>query len=46
MAQEEKLVSAKMGLIELAEYLRNVSEASRVMGVSRQRRIFHSRSAS
>jgi transposase InsO family protein len=36
MTQREKLAKAKMSLIELAEYLRNVSEACRVMGVSRQ----------
>jgi len=32
----EKLARAKMSLMELAEYLKNVSEACRVMGVSRQ----------
>jgi hypothetical protein len=31
-----KAVRSKMSLLELAEYLRNVSEACRVMGVSRQ----------
>ncbi len=36
MTQSQKLVRAKMNLIELAEYLKNVSEACRVMGVSRQ----------
>ena len=36
MTHQEKLARAKMSLIELAEYLRNVSEACRVMGVSRQ----------
>ena len=36
MTQREKLAKAKMSLIELAEYLKNVSEACRVMGVSRQ----------
>ena len=36
MTQREKLARAKMSLIELAEYLKNVSEACRVMGVSRQ----------
>ena len=36
MTQREKLARAKMSLIELAEYLKNVSEPCRVMGVSRQ----------
>lgn len=36
MTHSQKLVRAKMNLIELAEYLKNVSEACRVMGVSRQ----------
>ncbi len=36
MTQREKLARAKMSLLELAEYLQNVSEACRVMGVSRQ----------
>jgi hypothetical protein len=36
MTQREKLAKAKMSLIELEEYLKNVSEACRVMGVSRQ----------
>jgi transposase InsO family protein len=36
MTQTEKLVRAKMSLIELAEYLKNVSEACRINGVSRQ----------
>jgi predicted DNA-binding protein (UPF0251 family) len=36
MTPREKLAKAKMSLIELAEYLQNVSEACRVMGVSRQ----------
>ena len=36
MTQRKKLARAKMSLIELAEYLKNVSEACRVMGVSRQ----------
>jgi hypothetical protein len=36
MTQREKLARAKMSLIELAEYLKNVSEACRVMGVSWQ----------
>lgn len=36
MTQREKLARAKMRLIELTEYLNNVSEACRVMGVSWQ----------
>lgn len=36
MTQREKLAKAKMSLPELAEYLKNVSEACRVLGVSRQ----------
>ena len=36
MTRSHKLVRAKMNLIDLAEYLKNVSEACRVMGVSRQ----------
>lgn len=36
MTAQGKVVKAKMSLIDLAEYLNNVSEACRVMGVSRQ----------
>jgi hypothetical protein len=36
MTQREKLARAKMSLMELADYLKNVSKACRVMGVSRQ----------
>lgn len=36
MTTEMKLIKKKMSLLELAEYLKNVSEACRVMGVSRQ----------
>ncbi len=36
MTHSQKLVRAKMSLIELADYLKSVSEACRVMGVSRQ----------
>jgi len=36
MTREMKVTRSKMGLLELAEYLQNVSEACRVMGVSRQ----------
>jgi len=35
MTTEKKLIKNKLGLLELATYLMNVSEASRVMGVSR-----------
>ena len=35
MTTEEKLIRNKLGLIELAAYLKNVSEACRVMGYSR-----------
>ena len=36
MTRDMKAVRSKMSLLELAEYLQNVSEACRVMGVSRQ----------
>jgi transposase InsO family protein len=36
MTTEQKIIRNKMSLLELAEYLENVSEACRVMGVSRQ----------
>jgi transposase InsO family protein len=35
MTTEEKLIKSKMNLLELAAYLKNVSEACRVMGYSR-----------
>jgi len=35
MTIQEKLIKNKLGLLELASYLRNVSEACRVMGYSR-----------
>jgi len=35
MTTDEKLIKNKMGLLELASYLQNVSEACRVMGYSR-----------
>jgi transposase InsO family protein len=35
MTTQEKLIKNKLGLIELASYLQNVSEACRVMGYSR-----------
>lgn len=35
MTREEKLIKSKLGLLELADYLKNVSEACRVMGYSR-----------
>ena len=36
MTTEQKLIKKKLNLLELGEYLKNVSEACRVMGVSRQ----------
>lgn len=36
MTQSQKLVRAKLSLLELGDLLKNVSEACRVMGVSRQ----------
>lgn len=36
MTTEQKIIRNKMSLLELAEYLKNVSGACRVMGVSRQ----------
>lgn len=35
MTREEKLIKSKLGLLDLADYLKNVSEACRVMGYSR-----------
>lgn len=35
MTTQQKLIKSKMGLLELASYLHNVSEACRVMGYSR-----------
>jgi len=35
MTAEEKLIKNKMGLLELASYLDNVSAACKVMGYSR-----------
>lgn len=35
MTTDEKLIRNKLGLLELANYLKNVSEACRVMGYSR-----------
>lgn len=35
MTKEQKLIKGKLGLLELADYLKNVSEACRVMGYSR-----------
>jgi Winged helix-turn helix len=35
MTIQEKLIKNKLGLLELANYLKNVSEACRVMGYSR-----------
>lgn len=36
MTTEEKLIRNKLSLIELAEYLQNVSQACKINGVSRQ----------
>jgi transposase InsO family protein len=36
MTTQERIVKTKMSLIELAEYLQNVSEACKIHGVSRQ----------
>ena len=36
MTKDSKLVRNKFSLLELGDYLKNVSEACRVMGVSRQ----------
>jgi len=36
MAADEKVARSKMSLLEVADYLRDLSEACRVMGVSRQ----------
>jgi Winged helix-turn helix len=36
MTTQEKLVRGKLSLLELAEYLNNVSQACKINGVSRQ----------
>jgi len=36
MITQEKLIRNKMSLLDLAEYLKNVSEACKINGVSRQ----------
>lgn len=36
MTTQEKIVRSKLSILELAEYLKNVSEACRINGVSRQ----------
>lgn len=36
MTVQERIVKSKMSLLELAEYLQNVSEACKIHGVSRQ----------
>lgn len=36
MTVQERMVKNKTGLLELAEYLQNVSEACKINGVSRQ----------
>ena len=35
MTTQEKIAKAKLSILELAEYLKNVSEACRINGVSR-----------
>ena len=37
MTQEQKIIRAKVGLLELAKQLGNVSQACKVMGYSRDR---------
>lgn len=37
MAKEQKIIRAKVGLLELAKQLGNVSQACKVMGYSRDR---------
>jgi transposase len=36
MTTQEKLIKRKQSLLELAEYLHNISQACRINGVSRQ----------
>ena len=36
MTTQEKLIKRKLSIIELAEYLKNVSQACKIHGVSRQ----------
>ena len=36
MITQEKLIKRKLSIIELAEYLKNVSQACKINGVSRQ----------
>ena len=36
MTTQEKLIKRKLNILDLAEYLKNVSEACKVSGVSRQ----------
>ena len=36
MTTQEKLIKRKLSVLELAEYLTNVSQACRINGVSRQ----------
>jgi len=36
MTTQEKLVKRKLSIIELADFLKNVSQACRINGVSRQ----------
>ncbi len=46
MTTQEKLVQKKLTLLELGEYLQNVSEACRISGCSRRRRFLRRYSAS
>ena len=36
MTTQEKLIKSKLSILELAEYLKNVSQACKINGVSRQ----------
>lgn len=36
MTTKEKLIKRKLSILELAEYLKNVSQACKINGVSRQ----------
>ena len=36
MTTQEKLIKRKLSILELAEYLKNVSQACKINGVSRQ----------
>ena len=36
MTTQEKLINRKLSILELAEYLKNISQACKINGVSRQ----------